>query len=187
MCVRECVRACASLRGCSDRGGFKAVDRFNNSCSCAASSLFPDPSVLSHRRYTAVYFWGVFNRFRFLVSLPVTPPFHLPLASSPTPPHPFILTIPPSFLPLFPFSPPPAEKVTPRHKQPPIPSPCLPPFSLCLTLFQSFQPSFFHRTFSLGSPPRFLSSSVHFLVSLCHFEFSCVFLPFFFISCIPSV
>lgn len=62
-----------------------------------------------------------FNRFRFLVSPPVFFFFVL-FTSSPTPPYPSILTIPPSFPPLFPFSPPPAEKVTSRHKHPPIPS-----------------------------------------------------------------
>lgn len=52
--VHACV--CVCLWGCYVRGGFKAVYRFNNSCNCAASSLFPDPSVLPHWCYTAVAF-----------------------------------------------------------------------------------------------------------------------------------
>uniref|UniRef100_A0A3Q4GC45 Ephrin RBD domain-containing protein n=1 Tax=Neolamprologus brichardi TaxID=32507 RepID=A0A3Q4GC45_NEOBR len=40
--------------------------------------------------------------------------------------------------------------LTPRHKHPLIPSLSLPPFSLCLTLFQSFQPSFFFFFFFIG-------------------------------------
>lgn len=44
------------LWGCSVRGGFKAVDRFNNSCDCAASSLFPDLSVLSLMLHSSSFF-----------------------------------------------------------------------------------------------------------------------------------
>lgn len=59
-----------------------------------------------------------------------------------------------------------------------------PCFNLSNLLFFFF---FLCRTFSLESPLLSLSSSVHFLVSLCHFEFYFIFPSLFFISCIPSV
>lgn len=127
----------------------------------------------------------------FFVSLPslvsacsssarLSQPF--PVPSSPTSLHPSLH--------YFPFSPPPAEKVTPRHKHPPS-SPvsrlflCL-SFSVCLTLFQSFQPYFLTRVstappfifcpllgFALSfwifscAPHPTLSPLFHFLYPLC--------------------
>lgn len=144
------------------RGGFKAVDRFNNSHNCAASSLFPDPSVLTHYNRVGVLTLPTYPQVFFFSSAALCS---------------FILNIPPSFPPLFPFSYPPAENVTPRHKHSLLfQTRSLPPvFSVCLTLFLSFQPSFLHRTFSLRTPLLFLSSSVHFLVSVCRVRFSPVF------------
>lgn len=84
--------------------------------------------------------------------------------------------------PLFPLSAPPAVKMTPRHRLPPPPSPSVPLPSLRLTLFQSFIPSFFLAILSFS---LLLLSRVHFLVSLCRFEFSFIFPPLRFISCIP--
>lgn len=99
----------------------------------------------------------------------------------PSPPlsHPS-LSLHPSILPsIISLSPPPAERVTLRHKHP-LFLQTLPPsffFPVCLTLFQSLEPSFFffflHQTFSLGTPLLFLSSSVHLVVSVCPFKFSC--------------
>lgn len=44
-CVCVCVCVCrGSLQACCVRGGFKAVNRFNNTCSRAASSWPPDPT-----------------------------------------------------------------------------------------------------------------------------------------------
>lgn len=46
----------ACLWGCSVSGGFKAVDRFNNNCDCADSSLFPDLSILSPMLHSSSLF-----------------------------------------------------------------------------------------------------------------------------------
>lgn len=185
--VRLCVRVC--VLSCSVRGGFKALDRFNNGCSCAASSPAPDPSVLPHRWQSLLTPRDSKPTFssRYLRSFPPAPrqrgsPSPSP---SPHPQHPSILPSIISFLarPLL------------RKWRPDTNTPLPPRFpdSFSASLFLSVWPCFnlSNRTFSLGSPLLLLSSSVHFLVSPCHFEFSrapptppC---PLFFISCIPSV
>ena len=120
-----------SCQGCSVRAGFKAVDRFNKRlCNLILVSwLFCRCSL----DYMNTLCSEVFERF--LVLLPI---FFVLF------PHSLLKALYSSIVPslLYFLSAPPAEKVTPRHKHPLMQSFSLPPFSFCLTLFQSFQPSF---------------------------------------------
>lgn len=183
LCVCSCVFVCVfCLWDCSVRVGLRPRIDLGTAAILQPHPCVSDPSVLSRSCYTPLPPPGGFltistrsSHYLHTFFSSFCPPL---FTRSPTPPCPFVLNILPSFPPLFPFSPPPAEKVTPRHKHhhPPF----LLPDSFSPSLFLSVWPCFnlssllfFHRTFSLGSPLLLLSSSVHFLVSLCHFKFSC--------------
>lgn len=120
-----------------------------------------------------LFFLRRFNCFLFSVYLYL---FVLFLSFSALPPHPSILPSLHPSLHYFLLARPLLRKWRPDTNTP------LSSLFLSLPFFSvwpcfNLSNLFFHHTFSLESPLLVLSSSVHFLVSLCHFEFSCVFFP----------